>query len=188
MNKCPARYSKVTRALANWLRNAREIVVMGIGNPMRRDDYVGMVVVRHLKAYTLPGVHLIETGEVPESYLGVVEENHPSHVLMIDAAEMSEQPGTARLVSPKEIEGLSLSTHTLPLSIISEYIKCRTGAKIALFAIQPGVLEFGEGLSEELSKVVEELANLVVDAVRLSRRKRVRRPRQLKRVQKRSVR
>jgi len=155
---------------------------------MRRDDFVGMAVVRCLKAYSLPRVRLIEAGEVPESYLGVVEESHPSHVLMIDVAEIGQQPGTVRLVSPKEIEGLSLSTHTLPLTVMSEYIECRTGAKIALFAIQPRILEFGEGLSEELSKMVDQLAKVIVNAVRLSRIKNVRRPRQLKPVQKRLAR
>jgi len=164
-------FSELTRQLAHWLRGADVIVIMGIGNSLRRDDFVGMATVRQLKRIVPKNVRLVETGEVPESYLGRVEEFCPSHVLMIDAAEMGEQPGLARLVSPSKIEGLSLSTHTLPLSVVSEYLAKRTKARIALLAIQPKALDFGEGLSQELSERVGTLAEAIVRAVKLSKKK-----------------
>jgi hydrogenase 3 maturation protease len=139
---------------------------MGIGNPLRRDDFVGMKIVKRLKR-TLPNVRIIEAGEVPESYLSLVEEAHPSHILMIDAAEMGVHPGLVRLVSPRRIAGLSLSTHTLPLSVVSEYLAKNTQAKIALLAIQPKILDYGEGLSQELSTVARRLPGLIVRAVKV---------------------
>jgi hydrogenase 3 maturation protease len=179
-------YSDLAKRLAIWLRGAKKTVIMGIGNPVRRDDFVGIAVVKHLEKTVLPDVCLIETGEIPESYLGVVEKAHPSHILMVDAADMGEQPGKSRLVSPKEIEGLSLSTHNLPLSVVSEYMRKRTRAKIALLAIQPKILDFGEGLGEELSIVARELSEVVADALKPSR-KRPKRQRMLRQVPKRSA-
>jgi len=169
--------SRLEKQLARWLEGAGKIVIMGIGNQMRRDDFVGMSVVRKLKRTASRNIHLVEAGEVPESYLGLVEEVQPTHILMVDAADMGELPGEVRLASPREIRGLSISTHTLPLSVVSEYLAKRTKAKIALLAIQPKVLDFGEGLSEELASVVDEVCMAITDAVKRSKRKKVRNPR-----------
>jgi hydrogenase 3 maturation protease len=152
-----------------------DVVILGIGNSVRRDDFVGMVVVRRLERARLSHVHLIETGEVPESYLGVVENTHPTHVLIVDAAEMDAPVGSVKLVSPEKIAGLSLSTHALPLSVVSEYLASMTKAKIALLGIQPKVIDFGEGLSQELRDIVEPLGQSIVRAFELSRKKGSRR-------------
>jgi hydrogenase 3 maturation protease len=148
-----------------------DVVILGIGNSVRRDDFVGMAVVKRLGQARLSRVHLIETGEVPESYLGVVEDIHPTHVLIVDAAEMDAPVGSIKLVSPEKIAGLSLSTHALPLSMVSDYIASTTNAKIALLGIQPKVIDFGEGLSQELRDIVEPLGQSIVRAVELSRKK-----------------
>jgi len=166
--------SKLTGQLAYWFRDASVIVIMGIGNPVRSDDFVGMATVRQLERVVPKSVRLVETGEVPESYLGQVEKFRPSHVLMIDAAEMGKYPGFVKLVSPSRIEGLSLSTHALPLSVVSEYLAKTTKAKVALLAIQPKVLDFGEGLSPELSECVGTLAKAIERAVKLTQKKGVR--------------
>ena len=187
MNKSVG-FSELARQLAYWLRDSGVIVIMGIGNPIRRDDFVGMATVRQLERIAPKNVRVIEAGEVPESYLGRVEELRPSHVLMIDAAEMGEHPGSVRLVSPRKIEGFSLSTHTLPLSVVSEYLAKRTKAKIALLAIQPKDLDFGEGLSSELSERVGTLAKAIGEAIKLSGKKRVKGQRPPKRVRQRSAR
>jgi hydrogenase 3 maturation protease len=166
---------RLTPQLARWLRGSLDVVILGIGNSVRRDDFVGMVVVRRLERARLSHVHLIETGEVPESYLGVVENTHPTHVLIVDAAEMDAPVGSVKLVSPEKIAGLSLSTHALPLSVVSDYLASMTKAKIALLGIQPKVIGFGEGLSQELRDIVEPLSQSIVRAFELSRKKGSRR-------------
>ena len=180
--------SAITEELALWLRGASRIVIMGIGNPLRRDDFVGMAVIKQLAPAALPNVRLIETGEVPENYLDAVVRVRPSHVLLIDAGEFEAPPGSVRLVSPTKVAGLSLSTHALPLSLVSEYLEKRTKATIALLTIQPKVLDFGEGLSEELSRVVKEVSEAIRRAEALSGKRRVRSLRPSRRAGKRSVR
>lgn len=161
----------LTRQLARWLHGAVDVVILGIGNSFRKDDFVGVAVVRSLERARLSRVHIIETGEVPESYLGVVENIHPTHVLIVDAAEMDAPVGSIILASPEKIAGLSLSTHTLPLSVVSDYLASMTKAKIALLGIQPKVIDFGEGLSQELRDIVEPLGQSIVRAFELSRKK-----------------
>jgi hydrogenase 3 maturation protease len=138
---------------------------MGIGNPLRKDDFIGMEVVRTLRKLELPNVHLIEAHDIPENYTGLVEEVSPTHILLIDSADLGCRPGSVRFISPSIIDSFSISTHSLPLSIMSKYLTKKTGAKVSLLAIQPKSLDFGEGLSEELSKSAEDLCRIIGEVI-----------------------
>ncbi len=86
--------SFIEKDLKTWLVNAEKIVLAGVGNPIRSDDYVGLKLVEDLKGKLPPKVLLIEAETVPESYLSDIEAFHPSHVLLIDAAFLGLKPGT----------------------------------------------------------------------------------------------
>ena len=123
----------------------------GIGNPIRTDDYVGLKIVENLKGKFPKTVLLLEAETVPESYLSDIEEFHPSHVLLIDAAFLGVKPGEASLVDAEKIASSSaVTTHLLPLRVFCEYVKQATGAKIALLLIEPKNMEFGEGLTTQV--------------------------------------
>jgi Ni,Fe-hydrogenase maturation factor len=64
-------------------------------------------------------------------------------------------------VKPDEIKGRPILTHALPLSIFIDYIVQKTGAKVCLIAIQPKKIDFGENLTSELKKTVEELVDIL---------------------------
>jgi hydrogenase 3 maturation protease len=148
--------------LRNWLSDASVIVVAGIGNAIRCDDYVGVRVVEDLRGRTSQAVHLIECETVPESFVDEIVSIQPSHVLLIDAAVLGLSPGTAHLYEVEEVADVpSISTHTLPLRVFSDYVGMLTGAKIALLLIEPKCMDFGEGMSEE----IEEAAAMVENAL-----------------------
>lgn len=148
--------------LLSWLGDARRIVVVGVGNELRGDDSVGIRVTRQLKT-TLDSrrVSILEAETVPENYLGTIEQLDPSHVLVIDAAEIGLEPGSVVFTELSEVHGLTVSTHNLPLSVFAEYLRRVTGAKIALLAIQPGNVEFGADLTERLRKVSAEVVKIL---------------------------
>jgi len=150
------------RNLVNWIANGKRVAVVGVGNEMRRDDAVGVQVVRKLRGRLSRRFQLIETGTIPESYIDKVRELRPTHVLVIDAAQLGTNPGESRLLSPRKVKGMSISTHTLPLNIFAEFVKKETGSKVKILAIQPKDLEFGEGLTDELTKTAEELTSILV--------------------------
>jgi hydrogenase 3 maturation protease len=154
---------EVEKALKNWLLDAEKAVVAGIGNPIRTDDYVGLKIVENLKGRLPANVLLLEAETVPESYLLDIEEFHPSHVLLIDAAVSGLTPGDANLVDTEKI-GYSpaVTTHLLPLRVFCEYVKQATGAKIALLLIEPKSTEFGEGLTPEVQEAAERLTKILV--------------------------
>ena len=155
---------EIERELENWFADAKKVVVAGIGNPIRSDDYVGLNIVEKLKGKLPETVCLLECETVPESYLLDIEEFNPTHVLLIDAAFLGLNPGEISLVDAEKITDFSaITTHMLPLRIFCEYVKQATGAKIALLLIEPKSMEFGEGLTAEVQSAAERITKILLD-------------------------
>ena len=160
--QCATSRSEIWDELRSWLSNARRVVIAGIGNPLRRDDFVGVYIVRKLRDRVSRSVCLIECETVPESFIGPITEFEPTHILVIDAALLDLKPGSSKLIKPEQMAVVPpISTHALPLQIFCEYLAGTLEAKIALLVIQPGDASFGEGLTEEVEKTAEYLTNLL---------------------------
>ena len=154
------------KELRNWLRDHGKVVIAGIGNPIRMDDFVGVKIVQDLQGKVPENVHLIECETVPESFMDEIVQLRPSHVLLIDAAVMELNPGEVLLFDAEKVKSFpAISTHMLPLRVFCEYITQLAGAKIALLLIQPGNTQFGEGLTPKVAsageRVVESLLNIL---------------------------
>jgi hydrogenase 3 maturation protease len=148
--------------LKEWLSNAKRVVIAGIGNPFRRDDFVGVKIIRRLQKKVSQSVYLIEAETIPESYMQQIESFKPTHILLIDAGMINKPPGTIQLADPKQlIRKTSISTHTLPLRIFCDYLAQTTAAKIGILVIQPLDTRFGETLTPQIEKVGLKLAELL---------------------------
>jgi hydrogenase 3 maturation protease len=148
--------------LKNWFKDAKKVVLAGIGNPIRTDDDIGLKIIQKLQGNLPENVLLIEAETVPESYLSEIVEFEPTNVLLIDAAFLGLNVGEARLVEAEKIADFSaITTHLLPLRIFCDYIKQATGAKIALLLIEPKCMEFGEGLTVEIQAAAEKYAEIL---------------------------
>jgi len=148
--------------LKKWFSNAQRVVVAGIGNPLRKDDFVGVEIVRNLQSKVSPSVYLIECETVPESFIEPITEFKPTHILIIDAALLNLKPSSSKLVEPDQMmKQPAISTHALPLRIFCEYVARATNAKIALLLIQPGDTSFGEGLTREVRNTADRMARLL---------------------------
>jgi hydrogenase 3 maturation protease len=152
-------FSSFEENLVEWLSGATKVVVAGIGNAIRMDDYVGVKIVQDLTDKVSAKVHLIECETVPESFMDEIIEVKPSHVLLVDAALLGLKPGEARLYDVEKLADLpSISTHTLPLRVFCNYINQLAKTKIALLLIEPKNTEFGEGLSPDAAVSAEHVA------------------------------
>jgi hydrogenase 3 maturation protease len=151
------------KELREWFRGAGRVVVVGVGNPIRMDDFVGMKIVQDLRGKVdAERVMLVESETVPEGYLQEIVEFNPSHVLLIDAAIMSLKAGEARLVKPEQLTNApAVSSHMLPLRIFCEYITKTTKAQIALLLIEPKQTEFGEKMTPELETSAQQLSSVL---------------------------
>ncbi len=152
------------RDLTAWLGGAASVVVAGIGNEIRRDDFVGVKIVQDLKGKVGEKVELIECETVPESFMDEISDFRPSHVLLIDAAILGLKPGEVRLYDPCKIINMpAISTHSLPVRVFCDYVTELTKARIALLLIEPKDTEFGEGLSNEVSRAAARVAKVLLE-------------------------
>jgi len=158
----------LTEELAVELSGAKRIVVLGVGSELRRDDGAGLEIVKRLKDNVPASVKLIECGTVPESFVDPVSKWKPTHILIVDSAEMGKPPGTSELIKAENISGISLSTHHMPLSILIKYLESTTGAKVVLLGIQPQDITFGEGLTTIIQKTVKEIVKILKEVLILA--------------------
>jgi hydrogenase 3 maturation protease len=149
--------------LQDWLKGHGRIVIAGIGNPIRMDDFVGVKIIQDLQGKLPANVSLIECETVPESFMDEIAELKPTHVLLIDAAVMQLKPGDVRLFDAEKVTGFpAISTHMLPLRVFCEYITKISGAKIALLLIEPCNTEFGEGLTRVVGETAEKVKAILL--------------------------
>jgi hydrogenase 3 maturation protease len=153
--------------LKDWFAGSKRVVIAGIGNPIRSDDYVGLKIVEALQGKVANNVCLLECETVPESYLLDIEKFDPSHVLLIDAAFLGRKAGEASLVELTDVPAFSaVSSHVLPLRLFCEHIKKVTDSKVGLLLIEPKSLEFGEGLSIEVQSTLVKLTKILIGLLR----------------------
>lgn len=145
-----------------WCHGAATIVIVGVGNPWRHDDGVGIAVVRALRGHVSESVVLLDSETVPENYLDRIVAAAPTHILIIDAAILGQPPGTVKFVQKLPEADISISTHALPLQLFVQYLARTTRAKIGLLLVQPGSVAFGEGLTPPLQTAMQSLRDLLL--------------------------
>jgi hydrogenase 3 maturation protease len=152
--------------LIEWFSKATIIVIMGIGNPLRRDDSIGTQIIQGLQGKVPENVKLIECQTVPENFIDKIISLNPSHILLLDAAILGLMPGDFRLIRSNQLmDFYAYSSHKLPLRIFCEYIDKMIPTNIALLLIEPGNVDFGEELTPQVDEakqvIVRELAGLL---------------------------
>jgi hydrogenase 3 maturation protease len=153
--------NELSEALRAWLKGAKKVAILGIGSGLRGDDALGPVFIRMMKRRVGKKVRLFDCGTVPESFAGPIKRFRPTHILMIDAAQMDLSPGQARLITPDKIGGITISTHAIPLNVLSEYFASTIGCKVALLGVQPKTVGFDEMLSKDVEAALKRLADVV---------------------------
>jgi hydrogenase maturation protease len=144
------------KALVDWLERRASVAVVGVGNPLRRDDGVGSWIADRLAALGCVSVFDAET--VPENYLGAIIEAAPRAVLFVDAATGAGAPGECRLAPMDALAPRPASTHAPSLALLAELLE-RYGIECGLLAIQPAATTAGMGLSPEVERAAREVVS-----------------------------
>jgi hydrogenase 3 maturation protease len=155
---------KEEERLRQFLTGAAKVLVLGIGSELKKDDAVGVLLARWLKERAFPGLTVLEGGNAPENLSGEIKRLAPSHLLLVDAAEMKEEPGTVRFLGLEELGGFSFSTHALPLHLFVSFLRVELpDLKVAVLGIQPEFVGFGEGLSPAAAAGLAEAGRWLAD-------------------------
>ncbi len=151
------------KEISEFLKGARKVLIIGMGNEDRGDDSFGILALRELSKEDLPeNVKTMEVGPSLEAYLGKILEEDPSHVIFLDATEFGGRPGEIILADPEKTKGRSLSTHSIPLRLIVQYLRGRgLQAKFLLIGCQPKNLGLFSPPSEEVRRASKAIAKAI---------------------------
>ncbi|HUU32299.1 MAG TPA: hydrogenase maturation protease [Phycisphaerae bacterium] len=157
-------------------KTEKSVWVVGVGNPLARDEGVGPVAVERLKAEPLPErVALLDAGT--DFLAAMTEFADAGHVILIDAMRAGGVPGTIYRLTLEELEGRAkagasdLSAHGLGV-VEAVGLARATGMRVppmVVFGVEPGEVAFGEGLSPAVEAAMQKLvADVREEIVRAS--------------------
>ena len=159
--------------LKSKLHDAPKVALLGIGSEICGDDAVGPLVLQYLKKNkpslgNKTRVKAFLGGTAPENITGEIKKFHPTHVVMVDAADMGLTPGGVAFIDPKRVAGVSFSTHRLPTTIIAEYLTYCISCEVIIIGVQPKSLEFGQSPSKEIDRTAQQLARVLLEIFKKS--------------------
>ncbi len=136
-------------------------VIVGVGNPLRGDDGFGPELIARIAGRAR--CRALDGGEMPEDCGGEILATKPGRILFADAVAFGGQPGELVLLEPGELgKKVALSTHTLPLAMFIKQLRQQLpAAAVMILGVQPRQIGLGKGLSPEVTRTVQLLADLL---------------------------
>lgn len=147
--------------------NPKKVLVMGVGNTLQQDDGIGIHVTEFLRN-SLPrdsGLEIIDGGTIGLSLLPEIED--ADAVIIVDASEMGETPGTLRIFHDQEIDrqisGKRRTVHEVALGDLfsAAAIRGRSPEKRALIAIQPACTDTGLEPTAEVQAAIPQACDAI---------------------------
>ena len=147
-----------------------KVKVISVGNDLYGDDGVGTAVIEMLGQ--IPEMKGIELVNGATDALGLIDHfDDTEHVILIDAAQMGEKPGTVKVFSKDEVKLKikmdHLTVHGMSLAEAFDIAKAidKLPEKITIIGIEPENI----GISEKLSDVVaESIPDVIAQIINLT--------------------
>ena len=140
----------------------KDVVVLGLGNPLMSDEGIGVVLIEKLAALSeqYPDVDFIDAGTGGINILHLIAD--AKRAILIDCAFMQMTPGTIKKFSPADGNSVKKLAHTSLheadiLGVID--LAKRLGQcpeEIIIFGIEPETVEPGQTLSAAVSDKLDE--------------------------------
>jgi hydrogenase 3 maturation protease len=139
-----------------------DYLIMCIGNEDGGDDSVGPYIADKLKGeFTV-----LDCGVVPENYTSIVKQHKPENLIIIDAVDMGLSPGEIRIVPKEKIGVMHISTHGIPISVLTNYLS-QYVKTIVILGVQP------KTMSGNMSQQVSKGADLLIELLRKKQIERI---------------
>lgn len=137
--------------LAKILHEPKRLLFVGVGNVLKRDDGVGVVICREIKEQ--PGILTLAVEVSIENYIGKINSLKPEEIVILDCMDLGAKPGTYSLVALEQVEDLTFNTHNISLGRLADFFNYPT----YVLGIQPLTVEFGDELSLPVQQSAEEI-------------------------------
>lgn len=147
----------------NFLKPAQRVAIIGVGMKLKGDDAVGIKVTEKLSAdfNNSHKIAIFSTGIAPENWIGPISAFNPTHIIVVDAADFGEKPGTLRIIQSEEIGGFNFSTHGMSIGIFADYLFKNLGCSIIILGIQCKTLKFGDEMATEIKDASSRVVNIL---------------------------
>ncbi len=162
----------IREKLARLLKGARRVAILCVGSDVHGDDAAGMAAgesiagLLRLKRGRIP-CRVFYGWDAPENLTGRIKRFKPTHLIIIDAADMKKKAGSVKLIDPLTDEsGVTFSTHKFPLKLLAGYLGAECGCLALMVGIQPRTLEYGAAMSPAVAGAVREVSKLVAQTLR----------------------
>ncbi len=147
-------------------------VILGIGNTLLGDEGAGVHAVRALrKSYPrLSGVEFLDGGTLSFTLAPVIEK--AENLIVIDAMESHDEPGTVRLLVDEEMDRFLCanrkgSVHEVGLIDLLSIARLSDGlpARRALIGIQPGYVHWSDEPTPAVMQAIEHACTVALELI-----------------------
>lgn len=149
--------------LNEFLKGYEKLLILGVGNELKRDDGVGPFIVDNLDEKD--NVICINAKTVPENFTGKIRKEQPSHVIIVDACLMGGEAGDIKIVDKDDFVNIGISTHSMSLSYFVKYLERDNDFKIIFVGIEPETMEWGEKPTENVEKTAFYFVDLLKGSI-----------------------
>lgn len=169
----PLRLDKLRPHLAD----AERVAILGIGSSLRGDDAAGLLTAAAFRTAWRatrrgPRVRVFLGETAPENLTGEIKRFAPTHLVILDAADFGASPGAMGIIAMDDpTANASLSTHSLPVRTIADYLNRFFPCHCVVLGTQPAACAFGAAPSAPVQKAARAVARRLVLALTPPRRR-----------------
>jgi hydrogenase maturation protease len=145
----------------------KDIVVLGLGNVLMRDEGIGIYVLERLQktAAKFPNAEFIDAGTGGMNVLHLIANRKKA--VIVDCAMMGQLPGTICRFTPDDVKSVKqvshFSLHDIDILKVLELSKQldECPPEVIIFGIEPAKIEQGDALSPDIAARIDEYAEFI---------------------------
>ncbi|MHA1378423.1 MAG: hydrogenase maturation protease [Candidatus Helarchaeota archaeon] len=156
----------IENTLKKKLDQNSRIAIVGIGNEFRYDDVAGFQVLKNLiKRSKIKNptkeILLVEGETAPHAKIIEIQDWKPTHLIMLDAADLRKPPGTVEFIEKYEMQKFSTTSHSGSKQILLDFLTASIkNLEIIIIGIQVEKIIFEKGISDNVAIAIEKLTKV----------------------------
>ena len=153
--------------------NPKLIKVIAVGNDLYGDDGIGNAVLQVLEQ--IPDMKDVELIDGATDALGLIDHfSETDHVIIVDAAQMGEKPGTVKVFSKEEVKLKikmdHLSVHGISLAETFDIAQAVDSLpkNITIIGIEPKNIGISQNLSDVVTQSIPEVVSSIINLTQMN--------------------
>ncbi|MCE7735498.1 MAG: hydrogenase maturation protease [Candidatus Heimdallarchaeota archaeon] len=148
------------------MQEYQRIAFIGLGNPIKGDDAVGIYISDKLIETTNSQIpYILSCYHVPANYLGKIVTYNPDYLIFLDAIFHPDfSPGDIVIISPSKIKQVdTFTTHYQGYETIIKFLETELGKQLDYIVLGINVTEVK--LDDQISIEIENSADVIISSI-----------------------